>query len=383
MQRCTRCTLPVTYPGLSLDEKGVCQRCRVKHEVVPLGMETLDAELSHYRDGDRPYDALVGLSGGRDSTYALYYAVVELKLRVLAFTIDNGFIPRQTWENVDRAVKILGVEHVVVKHKAVQRNFKSVLRAWLRHPSPAMLPALCTGCRLGLNRSYARLVKEYQTPLVITGSGEPESSFALSFFGTNYSLSAASRFLALVKGLITELVRNPWYLRLHPPFPYWLALEYLYAFSPGNARKYLYPQQMKQLRLFEYIGWDENKIMSLIQERLEWANYSYSRATWRSDCKISLLRNYLYYRSLGFTKNDELVSNLIRLGLISRDEGLARVKSENTLNSEFISSFLSELDLTLEEFSEGMVKVDRSYEALVARLGLSVSCIGADAHSKR
>ena len=55
---------------------------------------------------------MVGVSGGGDSTYALYYLGEACHLRVLAYTTDNGFVSDVARANMKRAVDALGVELV-------------------------------------------------------------------------------------------------------------------------------------------------------------------------------------------------------------------------------------------------------------------------------
>lgn len=358
MKRCTRCVLPETYPGITFNEAGVCSRCPTDGELVSvtrLGEEKLYSVIDQYRGRNEDYDCLVALSGGRDSTYALYYVVEMLGLRVLAFTIDNGLMPRQTHENIRNAVDILGVDHVLDKHDLLERNIKPVLSAWLRRPSPAMLPFLCVGCRLGLYRGYLQTARRYQVPLLLTGSGEPESSFATKFFASD----TKHKMLSLLSGVSREIFRNPRYLLMRPSFPYWTFLEYLYAFSPKPVIQRLIYPEMHHLRLFEYVDWDEDQILTVIQSELGWQNYRYSESSWRSDCKISLVKNHLYTETIGFSKNDELVSNLIRLGLMTREEGLARVERENAFPKEFLREFFKEIGIPY-----------RTYQAALARIRL-------------
>jgi tRNA(Ile)-lysidine synthase TilS/MesJ len=77
------------------------------------------------------YDALVPLSGGKDSTYILYLAVKVYKLKVLTMTYDNGFVSQPAVDNMERAVKKMGVKHVVCKPdfdvlSKIYRNMKAM-----------------------------------------------------------------------------------------------------------------------------------------------------------------------------------------------------------------------------------------------------------------
>ncbi len=51
-----------------------------------------------------PYDCIMGLSGGKDSTYVIYQLKRKYNLRVLAFTLYNGFHTDFLEENVKNAI---------------------------------------------------------------------------------------------------------------------------------------------------------------------------------------------------------------------------------------------------------------------------------------
>ncbi len=61
--------------------------------------------------GKGEYDAFVGLSGGKDSTYVLYQLKNKYKLKVKAWTIDQGFLTSESRERVESIVSELGVDH--------------------------------------------------------------------------------------------------------------------------------------------------------------------------------------------------------------------------------------------------------------------------------
>ena len=95
-KQCSRCILDTTDPDITFDQFGVCHYCHkydytVKNHCshfTPKKLEYLVNEIKKEGVG-KPYDAIVGLSGGVDSTYALYLAVKKLGLRVLALHVDN------------------------------------------------------------------------------------------------------------------------------------------------------------------------------------------------------------------------------------------------------------------------------------------------------
>jgi len=99
--------------------------------------------------------------------------------------------------------------------------------------------------------------------------------------------------------------------------------------------------------------------VSTIEQELGWKKAAYSNATWRSDCTVNELKNYLYKRTLGFTKNDELVSGMIRTKLLDRQEALERLTTDNVSSPQFIARLCGELGVNydaLERALEAYVK---------------------------
>src|SRR5690554_4552960 len=117
-QRCTRCIADSTVPGISFNDDGTCSLCDFHDELCELYPENEEAlsklkkKISEIkREGkNKKYDCIVGLSGGRDSTYLLYLAVRKWKLRPLAVHFNDGFDNPIAIENMNNAVRILEID---------------------------------------------------------------------------------------------------------------------------------------------------------------------------------------------------------------------------------------------------------------------------------
>ena len=114
MTYCARCGLPSVYPGAAFDGDGVCIYCRQFDLYRERGMtyfKTVDRFLERFPNrGSGTYDCLALFSGGKDSTYMLC-RLVEMGLRVFAFTFDNGYLYEGARENIRRTVSVLGIDH--------------------------------------------------------------------------------------------------------------------------------------------------------------------------------------------------------------------------------------------------------------------------------
>ena len=130
---CTRCLMDTTAEGIFFDEKGVCNYCKefeekLKHpyKKINLNLEQLVEKIK--KDGkDKPYDCIVGVSGGVDSSYTLI-KVKELGLRPLAVHMDNGWNSELATNNIKNLVDGLGVDlytHVIdwIEYRELMQAF--------------------------------------------------------------------------------------------------------------------------------------------------------------------------------------------------------------------------------------------------------------------
>lgn len=314
---------------------------------MPHGEEKLREIIEKYRDPGSPYDCTVALSGGRDSTYTLYYAVKELRLRALACTFDNGFMPPETQASVRNATKILGVDPVISAYPHLQRTIKPVLAAWTRRPSVAMISTICTGCRLASSHGLVKEGKKYKTPLMLSGSGEPASDefFGVSFFSRT-THRRPSGTLQLFTGFAGELLKNPRYFS-NPSVPLMMFREHCSSFIPRFVRRML-PAPIHGEGLFRYIPWNEQFIMNVIQKELKWKKPTHQNAPFHSDCLIATLKSQMYLRTVGFSINDILISGMIRNGYMTRGEGLARLERDNADVPGFLNKLATEIGLEID-----------------------------------
>lgn len=118
-QVCTRCVMDTSDSVIKFDENGVCDHCKNFEENIKpnwtigsLGKEKLDKIVNQIKkDGKgKEFDCIIGISGGIDSSYLLYYAKEVLGLRPLAFSVDTGWNLNVAVENIEKIVKGLGLE---------------------------------------------------------------------------------------------------------------------------------------------------------------------------------------------------------------------------------------------------------------------------------
>lgn len=123
MKICVRCVMDETAPNIQFDDKGICNFCRDFENKLsqlqmlhgdPLKLSNLVEQIKADGKG-KPYDCIVGLSGGVDSSFVLH-GVVEAGLRPLAVHLDNGWNSELAVANIHALVNKLNVDlytHVI------------------------------------------------------------------------------------------------------------------------------------------------------------------------------------------------------------------------------------------------------------------------------
>jgi hypothetical protein len=111
----------------------------------------------------------------------------------------------------------------------------------------------------------------------------------------------------------------------------------------GLASYYNIPHNY--LRLYDFIEWDEEKIMTTLTEEYDWERATDTTMTWRIGDGTAPFYNYIYYTMAGFTENDTFRSNQIRNGVMSREQALRTVSEENRPRYDGIKWYLTTIGL--------------------------------------
>lgn len=118
-QVCTRCVMDTSDSRIVFDERGVCDHCRgFERDVLPnwhpdeTGKAMFRALVERIRQSGKgkPFDCIMGMSGGLDSSYLLHLAVSEFGLRPLVFHVDGGWNTDLAVHNIQVLVDKLGLD---------------------------------------------------------------------------------------------------------------------------------------------------------------------------------------------------------------------------------------------------------------------------------
>jgi len=329
IKRCVRCIMPENYPAVTFDAEGVCNFCRYfestwGHWVADIKEQARsEARLQRIFESakrkHKPYDALLGISGGKDSSYMLYLCHKVYGLRVLTFTRDNGFMSDGSKIRIERLVNTLGVPHIYCREP---------LAAELAGVFMRKTGNFCGPCELLSFNTHAVVAREYDIPLIIVGSSSRTEAPAPKYLNP----------------------WDPWYFknvlkdehyreRLRCSF-----FSHNYLMTEGVAHVL---RRRRIVVLPEYIDWDEGKIVALFEQE-----FGFDFGQEHSDCWASDVARYLYRKKCNGV--DPLVAKyslLIRSGKMSRADAIEKLSTiENNVPPPNLDRFLKATGMTLQEF---------------------------------
>ena len=360
LKKCSKCILPETYPFISFNPEGICNYCEKYEKQKFLGEQKLFDYLENFRSKNGEPDCLVGLSGGRDSTYGLHLLKTKYKMNPVAYTFDWGLTTDVSRINAAKVCGKLGVEHIIrsadieKKREYVKKN----LFAWLNRPHLGMLPIIQVGDK-GFYDHGRKLSKELNLKLVVhcTGYQLEQREFFLGFAGINQKLKNNQRMYSY--NFFNKLKMLYWYslqFILNPNYLNTALIDNFDGFLASFVRKDDF------LHLYNYEPWDERLMTKILNEEYDWTNdISYGKNQWRMGDGQTAFNNFVYYTLAGFSEYDNFRSNQIREGLITRKEGLSLCEEDNKIKYDTLKNFSEVNGFNLDNVLSKISSLDKLY----------------------
>lgn len=342
MRRCVKCNLPETHETITFDAQGVCNICNqhsFKQAMIdwPQRKKDLDALVEQYR-GSADYDCIVPFSGGKDSTWTLYYLVKEYGLKPLVVRFDHGFMRPNLEENVKRTMRRLGVDYYTFtpNWKVVQ---KLMLQSFLEKGD------FCWHCHTGIFSYPMRVAVEKKVPLIFWG--EPSAEYTAYYDYAQPEEVDEKRFNRFINLGITA---DDMLVRLGGNL------------DPRDLEPFTYPS-LKSLRaigyrsvcLGSYVPWDVKQQSEIIQRELGWKGdqvenvppeYQYEKI----ECYMQGVRDYIKYIKRGYSRPSHLVALDVRNGRKKKEDGEQLVEAYEGRRPPSLDLFLDFIGLTEDEF---------------------------------
>ena len=350
MKSCTRCLLPETHETISFDSQGVCSVCQnreYRNEQVNWGYKQTELnEILSTVKGVADYDCIVPFSGGKDSTFTLYYVVKHLNLKPLVVSFDHGFYRPNMMANRSRVVELLGVDLLTFKP-----NWTLVRKLMLQ--SLLEKGDFCWHCHTGIFSYPMWIAIEKKIPLLLWG--EPSSEYSSYYSYEEDEEVDENRFNQVVNlGITAQDMKlrmgGEWSDRDFKP----------YSFPP---RELLQKAKIRSLALGSFIPWNPKEQSKLITDELGWCgdevegvppNFNYEKI----ECYMQGVRDYIKFRKRGYSRVSHLMALELRNASVDKETAKKLVSEFEGRKPASLEIFLNMLGITEQDF-EDIIKEHR------------------------
>lgn len=331
-RQCTQCVLDTRDdPAMIFDDNGVCNYCyqyrynEIKYlNTGERGRVAFDKIVERIKAGGKgkPYDCILGLSGGVDSTY-LAYVSKQAGLRPLAVHFDNGWNSELAVNNIEQIVNRLDIPlHTFVvdwpEFKDLQLSFLKAsvvdIEIVTDHAIIAKLYDLALQHDIGYILSGTNIVTE-------------------SILPANWIYNKKDH--VHIRGVHQQFGTRP--LKTYPLFNSRLKWKVSW-------------KGIQSVSLLDYVPYNKKEVKRVITESLGWRDYGGKHY---ESIFTRFYQGYILPQKFGVDKRKAHLSNLICSGQITRAEALAELQTKPYSDDMFGADYqfvLKKLGLSDEEF---------------------------------
>lgn len=311
MRYCDACILPDTRPGLTIGGDGVCSACSSHGICAPpldwsARRERFAELVEEVRALELPYDCVIPVSGGKDSTWQVV-TCLEWGLRPLAVTWRTPGRTELGERNLRNLIE-LGVDHIdFTISPAVERRF--LLRTLERSGTPAI------PMHLAIFAIPMTIAVRYRVPLVVWGENS-----AMEYVGGTEESGSVELTSDWVRkyGAVDGTTAEDWADED-------LSLRELSAYRwPGDEE--LREHGTRAVFLGMYFEWDPQETYRVAAEHGFRAAERPRTGTWAYadiDDDFISIHHWLKWHKFGFTRVWDNLSVEIRNGRVSREDAVA------------------------------------------------------------
>lgn len=328
---CSRCIYDARVSSISFDSDGVCNYCRQVESLREQygtgqikGESLFSSILDDIRRSGRhkPYDCIVGVSGGTDSSFLVHQAK-EWGLRPLAVHYDNTWNSATATMNIHKVLKALGVD--LYTHVLANKQADDIFRAFFL----AGVAEIEASTDLGYAYLLRQVAAKYSIGYILEGHSFVEEG--ITPLGRNY-----------FDGRYIQSIHKQFGRRSVETYP-------LMTFS--RFLRSAIVNQVKFIRPLWYLDYSKDAAKHLLRERYGWQDYGGHHLENRMTAFYHSV--YLPQKFATDLRNNTLAAQ-VRNGQKDRATAWAEYNSQPYIEDQLIDYLKKRLELTDLQYEEVM-----------------------------
>ncbi len=346
--------MDTTANDIVFDDNGVCNYCTAfLKRLEDAQCRTVD--LRTHRDDflakvksngkGKEYDCIIGVSGGVDSSYALYLAV-KYGLRPLAVHLDNGWNSELASHNIANMINKLGVDlytHVIdwEENRDLQLSFFKA--------NVVDLELLMDNAMLALN--YRQAAK-YGLKYILSGCNIATEGMRIPANWNHFKYDVHN-----IRQIHKRYGTFP--IKTHP------------LFSVADYVRYAIIYRIKWVSFLDYIPYNKFDALEILKREFGYRPYPYKHY---ESVFTRFYQGYILPRKFGYDKRRVHLSNLIVSGQITRQEAMRMLECSpypDPRQEEQDRIFvMKKLGFTEEDFNRYMVEEEVPHQMYGSEKGI-------------
>lgn len=333
----------IADPDITFDEEGICNYYYEYKKVAATLPQTdeereqrLNEVIAKIKSAGKgkPYDCIIGLSGGVDSTYVAWIAH-KYGLRPLAVHFDNGWNTKEAGENVKQIVKTLHLDLHTFTMDA--EEFRDLQLAYLR-ASVVDIEAVTDHA---IFASLHRLAGEKNIKYILSGTNiQTEQTMPRTW---NFSKSDHRNIIAIHKAFGKIPLRT-------------------YPFMDAKVKRYyMGVKGIEKVSILHYVRYIKKEVKELIAKELAWQDYGNKHG---ESIFTRFYQQYILPEKFHIDKRKCHLSDLIFSSQMTKEEALAELAKPIYAPDQFYEDYkivLEKLRLSESEFQSIMALPARSH----------------------
>jgi PP-loop superfamily ATP-utilizing enzyme len=248
------------------------------------------------KTNNKEYDVLLGLSGGVDSSYCLHL-LTRMGVRVLTYSIDNGWNDPKADENMMRMVEGLKVPFIrytidLAKFRELQGAFMQAGVKNLEIPTDHILMA-----------SAYEMANKYGIKTIISGGNWATESIMPESFG--YQPRDLTHIKAIYRQFTHKRIKG-------------LPICGLWKFN-----YYKWVKKIRTINLLDYFVYNREKAIKTLEKDYGYKPYGEKHG---ESVFTAWFQNFYLFEKWGIDKRKAHLSSLILSGQITREEALLELE---------------------------------------------------------
>jgi N-acetyl sugar amidotransferase len=308
-QICTRTVMDTSDPAISFDVDGVSNhfheaRARLEKEYFPGddGLTRIEAiaEQIQAEGAGKPYDCIMGVSGGADSSYVAIRAH-ELGLRPLAVHLDNGWNTDTAVSNIELLLRELDID--LHTHVMDWEEFKDIQRSLFL----ASVPNIEVATDHAITALLYHMAAKHGVRYLLSGSNvETESILPRSWGHDNRDWRS-------IKAIKRRFGNPAIGMKSYPHL------------TPAKFLEYILVRKIRFVPVLNYGGYSKAKAVKVMQQRFGYNAYARKHGESRF---TRFFQEYYLPTKFGFDKRRAHFSSMIASDTLSREAALAELERD-------------------------------------------------------